>query len=97
MEVPQDGSDFAIVDVHVSSGSTADLCRIDMVVTGTAEEDSEEFWFRLNVRLKEGSLRSNNPLGAIIILAIIGAILVGIFLFAKRGRGEKGTATPPNQ
>lgn len=96
VEVLQGNAELVFIKAHISSDCKASICRIDLAITGTAEEDSEEFRAQLNARIEEGHIRSNNPLGAIIVFLIIIAILVGLFLFARRIR-KKETSTPPSQ
>jgi hypothetical protein len=70
---------------------------VDLVVTGTAEEDSEEFYYRLNIRIEEGHMGSNNPLGAMIVLVIISAAIIGLLLFWNKKNREKKSPTPPSR
>ena len=73
------------------------MCRIDLTITGTAEDDAEEFFVQLNARIEKGHIRANNPLGAYIVFSIIVVLLLGLFVFALRKRKKKEATTPPNR
>jgi hypothetical protein len=95
--VLQGDTEMVFIKVHISSDCKASTCRVDLTITGTAEEDSEEFRVQLDARIEEGHIRSNNPIGAFIVFSIIVAILMGLFLFARRTRKKKKTSMPPSQ
>jgi hypothetical protein len=95
--VLQGATELLFITAHVSSDCKADTLRIDVTVTGTADEDSEKFRAQLDARIEEGHIRANNPLGAFFVFILIIAIIIGLILFARRYRKEKSSITPPNQ
>jgi hypothetical protein len=95
--VPIRGSRDVEVKVHVPSDTSEKVCMLDIVVTGTAEENSEQFPFLLHARIEEGILSPNNPVTMIAFVIIIAAIITGIISYKRKKGKELGTATPPSQ
>ncbi|UCF08109.1 MAG: hypothetical protein JSW28_10810 [Thermoplasmata archaeon] len=82
--VEQHKTEDVEVDVQVSSDIDSKASNIEIVITGTAEKESDEFWYRLNLRIKEGIVSQDIPTSVIIVIIVIVIILAGILGYRRR-------------